>query len=54
MKDFKQIYAHLNEQNKNQCEENGGVVYCYKCKNKGTMGESFTGHYEPISLKLNQ
>ena len=54
MRDFKQIYDQINRENRNyayccnKCEENGGVIYCYKCDME-TMSEN----YSPIAITLN-
>lgn len=53
MKDFNQIYAKINMGNKNKCEENGGVIYCYKCKQSPEMEAGSGGHYDPITIKVN-
>ena len=47
-RDFKQIYDQINRENRNKCEENGGVIYCYKCDME-TMSEN----YSPIAITLN-
>jgi hypothetical protein len=52
MKDFKQLYEVINDNNKNKCEENGGVYYCYRCMT-GASITSPAGSYLPIALTLN-
>lgn len=48
MKDFKSLLALINENNKNECDEIGGVYYCYKCLQTKGQFESIT-----ITLNLN-
>jgi hypothetical protein len=50
MKDFKQIYIKINQLNQNRCEENGGVIYCYRCMDSQT--KKIIGLYETITITL--
>lgn len=49
MDDFKNLFELINANNKNLCEDTGGVIFCYRCSESGL----WTGHYEPIILTLN-